>query len=134
LILALSQLLRAEQLEQFALDDLGLDAAVGQRLRAARARYLEEMPGLEHMRNALTHFDAWARGAGHGPQKRRVDCGDTSRDVARDFWGFGYDPGSEAINFGPYRVHVPTALQAALTFTAAIYAAAWAVDERSTPG
>jgi hypothetical protein len=134
LVLALSQLLRAEHLEQFALDDLGLDPAAGQNLRAARAQYLEEMPGLEHMRNALTHFDAWARGAGLGPQKRRVDGGDAPRDVARDFWGFGYDPGSETISFGPYRIHVPTALQAALAFTAAIHTAARAVDEQSALG
>lgn len=134
LILALSQLLRAEQLEQFALDDLALDVAVGHRLSAARARYLAEMPGLEHMRNALTHFDAWARGAGHGPQKRRVDGGDTSREVARDFWGFGYDVRCETISFGPYGVHVPTALNAAVALTAAaIYAAARAVDERLGP-
>jgi hypothetical protein len=133
LVLALSQLLRAERLEQFALEDLGLDPAVGQSLRAARERYLQNMPGLEHMRNALTHFDSWARGAGHGPQKRRVNAGDAPREVAREFWGFGYNPSSETITFGPYHVHVPTALQAALDFTADIYNAARAVDEQTGP-
>ena len=131
LVLALAQLLRAEALEQAAPEGLGVDASVGHRLSAARARFLADLDGIEDMRNALTHYDEWSRGLGQGPQKRRRAAGDDPRDVARDYWGFRYDPAAEAITFGPYRINTSVALRAATDLSAAIYSPR---EPSTTPG
>jgi len=60
LVFALVQLLAAEALEQKALRELGIDATVGHALSQARDRYLQALPGIQEMRNALTHFEDWA--------------------------------------------------------------------------
>ncbi|MFB9831001.1 hypothetical protein [Actinoallomurus acaciae] len=131
LILALRQLLTAEQLEQAALRDLDVDPAVGQALTAARQRFDGSLPGLRHMRNALTHFDAWSRGQGYGPQKDRRDAGEPLRDIARVFSAFGYDPGADTVTLGPYTIHVRVALEAAYDLCEAVCAAAHEVDKKT---
>lgn len=130
LVLALPQLLKAEGLEHFALKELGMDPSVGQALIKAKARYLAELPGIEHMRNSLIHFDEWARGAGLGPQKLDIKAGRAPRDVARDYWAFGYDRSAGAISCGPYRIEVDVAVRAAVELASSIYTAAKAVDDR----
>ena len=133
LIYALVQLLNAEALEQEALRDLGTDATVGHILTKARDQYLHALPGIQEMRNALTHFDEWALGRGRGPQKAHVDAGSDHRDVAAYFWGFGYNQGDRLIRMGPFTIDPATAVRAARDLTWAIDVAAQAVDRSAPP-
>jgi hypothetical protein len=129
-VLALRQILAAGKLEQLALEELGIDPRVGAELAKARQQFEEALPGVKHMRDALTHFDEWSRGKGYGPQSRQVKAGVALRDVARDFWGFGYDPTAEIVSMGPYKIEVTAAAKAARELSWAIYMAARAVDEK----
>jgi hypothetical protein len=113
LVMTLRQLLTAEQLEQVALKELGIDAAVRDALAEAREKIEDALPGIKHMRDALMHFDEWSRGKGLGPQKARVKAGEALRDVARDYWRFGYDPIAATVSLGPYTIDVDMAERAA---------------------
>jgi hypothetical protein len=128
LIFALVQLLAAERLEQKALRDLGIDSIVGENLSRARDRYLEALPDIQEMRNALTHFDEWAIGRGFGRQRAGVAAGLEPRDVAGHFWGFGYNPTERVVRLGPLKIEVAKAVPAARTLDRAIYAASGEVD------
>jgi hypothetical protein len=132
LVFALRQLLTAEQLEQTALTALGIDPIVGQELAKARAKFEAALPGVKDMRDGLMHFEDWSRGMGRGPQKQRRDAGDALRDVARFFWGFGYDPSADTISMGPYTIDVGIADRAAKELSLAIYMAAREVDKKDT--
>lgn len=132
LVLALTQLLVAERLEQTALAELGVDTRVAQRLAEARSRFEAALPGLQSTRNALTHFDEWARGSGHGPQRSDVSAGASRRQAARTYWGFGYDPSTRSVGIEPYRFGVETAVRAAHDLAHAIYDAAHEVDRHGT--
>lgn len=132
LCISLRQLLMAEKLEQIALKDLGIDPAAGLALAQARERFEAALPGIKHMRDGLTHFEDWSRGEGFGPQRERVKAGDAPRDVARDFWGFAYDPQADTVTMGPYRINVSAVEQAAGELSLAIYLAAHEVDARNT--
>ncbi|HEX4701975.1 MAG TPA: hypothetical protein VH352_07595, partial [Pseudonocardiaceae bacterium] len=132
LVMTLRQLLTAEQLEQAALEALSIDPAVGTALAAARKRFEDELPGIKHMRDALMHFDEWAQGTGLGPQKEARDAGIALRDIARDYWHFGYDPNAGSVSFGPYTIEIEVAERAATELCRAIYAAAHEVDKKNT--
>lgn len=128
LVFALAQLLSAEELEQRALLGLGISENVGHALSRARERYLESLPGIQAMRNALAHVEDWSIGRGHGPQRDAVTAGAAPRDVAAHYWGFGYHPDDRVIRHGPHAFEVDKASQAALDLSRAIYTAARAVD------
>ncbi len=133
LIFALRQLLAAEHLQQMALAALGIDPAVGHALTEARARFEQALPDITHMRDGLVHFDEWSRGTGKfGPQRKARDAGLALPDVAREYWGFGYDPGAGTVSLGPFRIHIDAADHAARDLCHAIYLAARAVDEKDT--
>ncbi|MDH6111292.1 hypothetical protein P3T36_003316 [Kitasatospora sp. MAP12-15] len=133
LVVALRQLLAAVKLEQIALADLSMDPAVGEALAQAQQRFEAALPDIKHVRDGLTHFEDWARGEGKfGPQAAARKAGNAPRDVARDFWSFGYDPAADAVTMGPFTIPVSAALPAASELCAAIYSAARAVDQRST--
>jgi hypothetical protein len=133
LIFALSQLLSAERLEQRALTALGMDSAVKGALAEARREFESALPGIKHMRDGLTHFDEWSRGEGRfGPQRERRDSGAAMRDVAREYWRFGYDPDQATITFGPYTINVDIADRVAAELSWAIYLAAHEVDRQNT--
>ncbi len=132
LCIALRQLLTAETLEQAALADLGMDPEVGQALKQARKRFELSLPDITQIRNGLIHFENWSRGLGHGPQSQRVKAGNEPRDVARAFWGFGYDITTDTVSMGPYRINVTAAEEAAAELAHAIYMAARAVDMKNT--
>lgn len=131
LVFALAQLLNAEQLEQVALSELDVVPSIGRSLARARTEFLDALQGIREVRNALTHFDEWARGSGLGEQKRAVDAGESPRDAARRFWGFGYDRASQSVLHGPYRIEVKVAIRAATDLSQAIYEAARQVDLHS---
>jgi hypothetical protein len=109
LVFALRQLLNAERLEQVALEALGIDPAVGDALARARLHFEDALPGIKQVRDALMHFDEWSQGEGRGPQKDRVKAGEALRDVAREYWGFAYDPAAGTICLGPYTIRADTA-------------------------
>lgn len=132
LVMTLRQLLTAEQLEQAALKELDVDAAVRDALVQARSSFEDSLPGIKDMRDALMHFDEWLRGTGWGPQRKRVKAGEAFRDVARDYSGFGYDANQGIVSFGPYTIHVDTAEKAAVELCQAIYTAAHEVDKKNT--
>lgn len=132
LVMTLRQLLTAEQLEQAALEVLGIDPAVGASLAAARKRFEDDLPGIKDMRDALMHFDEWARGTGFGPQAKRRKAGDALRNIARDYWRFGYDPNTGTVSFGPYTIDIDVAERAANELCRSIYAAAHEVDKKNT--
>jgi hypothetical protein len=131
LVMTLRQLLTAEQLEQVAVKELGIDATVRDALAKAREKFEAALPGIKHMRDALMHFDEWSRGKGLGPQKARVKAGEALRDVARDYWRFGYDPMAATVSFGPYSLDIDVADKAAHELCQAIYMAAHEVDKRN---
>lgn len=132
LVLALRQVLRAERLEQAALEDLNIDRAVRDALARAAKRFTDDLPGIEVMRDGLTHFDEWSRGMGRGPQEKRRRMGHVPRDVARDFWRFGYDPEAGTVSFGSYSIDVNVAERAVRELSLAVYQAAREVDKKST--
>ena len=132
LVMTLRQLLTAEQLEQVALTELGIDPAVGTALADARKQFEDALPGIKHMRDALMHFDEWSRGKGLGPQAKRRKAGDALRDIARDYWRFGFDPNAGTVSFGPYTIDIGVAERAAADLCKAIYAAAHEVDVKNT--
>ena len=134
LVFALVQLLAAEHLEQKALLDLSIDAVVGDVLSQARDRYLQALPGIQEMRNALTHFDDWAMGRGRGPQRAGVTEGSEVRDVAGHYWGFSYHHDERVVRLGPFKIEVAKAAPAALDLAQAIYAAACEVDRQRNVG
>ncbi|MEV6379060.1 hypothetical protein AB0M31_06515 [Streptomyces sp. NPDC051773] len=131
LVVALRQLLAAVKLERIALTDLGMDSAVITALDDAEQVFLDALPNIKHVRDGLTHFEDWARGEGGGPQKDARKTADP-RDVARDFWSFGYDPVTDTVTMGPFTISVSAAVPAANALFDAIYAATRAVDQRST--
>jgi hypothetical protein len=131
LVFALRQLLAAERLEQFALQELAIDPAVGEGLASARQRFEDALPGIKYMRDALMHFDEWSRGEGRGPQRDRVRAGEALRDVAREYWGFAYDSAIDTISLGPYSIDVGAADSAAKELSRAIYMAAREVDKKN---
>lgn len=102
LIMTLRQLLTAEELEQASLEELDVDSMVNMALAQARRSFEEALPGIKDMRDALMHFDKWSRGKGRGPQAARRNAGQAVREVARDYWRFGYDPAAGTVSFGPY--------------------------------
>lgn len=132
LVVMLRQLLTAEQLEQAALEALGIDQAVGAALAAARKRFEDALPGIKDMRDALMHFDEWAQGTGFGPQARQRNAGTALRDIARDYWRFGYDSATGVVSFGPYTIAIDTAERAAAELCQAIWIAAHEVDKTNT--
>lgn len=132
LVFALRQLLSAEELEQFALRELGIDQAIRASLSQARQRFEEVLPGIKDMRDGLMHFEEWARGMGRGPQKKQRNDGALPRDVARHFWGFGFDPKDGVVSFGPYRIAIDAAERATRELALAIWLAAREVDKRNT--
>jgi hypothetical protein len=132
LVVMLRQLLTAEQLEQAALKALGIDQAVSAALTAARKQFEDALPGIKDMRDALMHFDEWAQGAGFGPQAERRNAGEALRDIARDYWRFGYDPITGVVSFGPYTIAIDAAERAASELCHAIWIAAHEVDKTNT--
>jgi hypothetical protein len=85
------------------------------------------------MRDGLMHFEDWSRGMGrYGPQAERRDAGDLPRDIAREFWGFGFNPSTGIVSFGPYAIEIEAALKAAQELALRIYLAAREVDKRNT--
>lgn len=132
LVVMLRQLLTAEQLEQAALEALGIDQAVSVTLAAARKQFEDALPGIKDMRDALMHFDEWSQGTGFGPQAQRRNAGDALRDIARDYWRFGYDPATGTVSFGPYTIAIDAAERAAGELCHAIWIAAHEVDKKNT--
>ena len=130
LVFALRQLISAEELEQFALKELGIDPTVRHKLTQARRRFEQALPGIKDMRDGLTHFEEWSRGMGQGPQRKRRDAGDLPRDIARDFSRFGFDPDAGTVSSGPYVFSIDVAERAAQEFAQAIYMASREVDKR----
>lgn len=129
LVFALRQILNAQRLVAVAMKARGVDKAACQALEGARQDFVDALPGVKDMRDALMHFDEWSRGQGRGPQKDRRDAGAFLRDVAREYWGFGYDPKGGTVSLGPYSISVDVADQAARDMAWAIYQAARAVDQ-----
>jgi hypothetical protein len=131
LVFALRQILNAERLVASALDSRGVNTAARDALAQARQSFEDALPGINDMRDALMHFDEWSRGQGRGPQKDRRQVGEALRDVARDYWGFVYDPNAGTVALGPYTIQVDIADQAAEELSWAIYQAAREVDRKN---
>ena len=130
LVLALRQVMTAEELEQKALRALGMNKATRTALAAARAKFEADLPGIKDMRDGLVHFEEWSLGRGNGPQKARRAEGQIDRDVARQYWGFGYDAANGTVTSGPYTIEIGKADVAAEELTWAIWMAARDVDAR----
>jgi hypothetical protein len=130
LVFALRQLLSAARLVDVAMEARGIDATARDALAQARQRFEDALPGVKDMRDALMHFEDWSRGKGRfGPQRDRRNAGEALRDVAREFWGFGYDPNAGTVSLGPYTINADTADQAAKELSWAIYQASREVDQ-----
>jgi hypothetical protein len=131
LVFALRQILNAERLVTVAIEARDVDKAIRDDLAQACQRFEDALPGIKDMRDALMHFDEWSRGEGRGPQKNRRQAGEALRDVAREYWGFAYDPNVGTVSLGPYTIQVDMADQAAKELTSAIYQAARGVDQKN---
>jgi hypothetical protein len=132
LIFALRQLLAAEALERIALEDIAINPGVLDALAKARQQFVDDLPGIKEMRDGIMHFESWSRGLGmYGPQAEGRRKGELPRNLARDYWRFGYDPGAATISFGPYIIHIDVAERAAYELCDAICLAAREVDRRT---
>jgi hypothetical protein len=130
LVFALRQLLGAARLVDVAMEARGIDATARDALAQARQRFEGALPGVKDMRDALMHFEDWSRGEGRfGPQRDRRNAGEALRDVAREFWGFGYGPDAGTVSLGPFTINVDTSDQAAKELCQAIYQASREVDQ-----
>lgn len=130
LVFALRQLLSAAELADVAMEASSIDAAARSALAQARQSFKDALPGIKDMRDALMHFEDWSRGEGRsGSQRDRRNAGEALRDIARDYWGFGYDPNAGTVSLGPYTIDVDTAAQAARELSWAIYLASRVVDQ-----
>ncbi|WP_256726548.1 hypothetical protein [Streptomyces acidiscabies] len=132
LVVALRQLIAAVKLERIALKDLGMPQAVITALDKAEQDFLDSLPDIKHVRDGLTHFEDWARGQGGGPQSDARKKNAVLRDVARDFWSFGYNPAADTVTMGPFAFSVSAAVPATEALCTAIYAATREVDQRTT--
>jgi hypothetical protein len=130
-LLALRQLLYAADLEARVIKVLAPSART--KLRAARASFKSAVPGLTDARNVLVHFDEYARGAGDLQRKLTREGADVT-EVARDYWPFGYDPGTGMIQLGPFQIQVENARLAARQLCHAIWMAAREVDAQGVDG
>jgi hypothetical protein len=128
LVVALWQLLKAQELRHAALRAADADQDVCAELSRARQRFEKTLPGIKNIRDALTHFDEWARGASGGPQKKDVRARNELRDVARTYWSFAYTPSEDTISLIPFVIQLAAAVRAARTLVYAIYQAGRAVD------
>jgi hypothetical protein len=128
-VFALRQILNAERLVAVAMETRRVDTAAHDALAHARQQFEGALPGIKDTRDALMHFDEWSRGKGRGPQKNRREAGGAVRDVAREDWGFGYDPNAGTVSLGSYTIQVDAADQAAKDLSWAIYRAAYEVDQ-----
>lgn len=129
LVFALRQLLNAERLVAVAMEARGVDSAAVDALAHARQRFEDELPDIKNMRDALMHFDEWSRGRGRGPQEKRRNAREDLRDIAREYWGFCYDPNAGTVSLGPYTIQVDSADRAANDLSWAIFEAARVVDQ-----
>jgi hypothetical protein len=130
LIFALRQLLSAARLADLAMEARGVDAAARDALAQARREFEDALPGIKDMRDALMHFEDWSRGEGKfGPQRDRRNAGEALRDIAREYWGFGYDPNAGTVSLGPYTIDVDIVAQAAKKLSWAVYMASHTVDQ-----
>lgn len=128
LVWSLHQLTVAAKLELAALKDLHVGAEISEPLRTAQDEFYAGLKGIKEIRDAQAHFDQWSRGEGYGSQKGRTKAGEMPRDVARDYWPFGYDPKTCIVTAGPYTIRLQEAEQRAQDLCDAIWAAAQKVD------
>jgi len=106
LVIALRQLLTAEQSQQKALKASRTEKVVRTELTKARKKFVADLPGIKDMRDGLVHFEDWSRGRGGGPQQERRAAGEPERDIAKAYSGFGYDPGEGTISNGPFSIDI----------------------------
>lgn len=132
LVVALHQMLVAENLQQKAIRALDVGSAVYAELGRARQRFETAAPNIKNMRDALIHFDEWSRGTGGGPQRKDIQRDGAAREVAAKYWGFSYDPEADTVTLGRWEIHVATAVRAASELATEIYRAARAVDLQAT--
>jgi hypothetical protein len=133
LVIALAQLPRALRLEEGALRAEGVGRETRKELAQAGRSFERALPDLGSMRDALIHFDEWAVGRGGGLQGSARAAGKKQREVAASYWSFGYRPDDGAIRFGPFSLHVASAVNGARALHEAICKAAVEVDRvRST--
>ncbi|MFD6454306.1 hypothetical protein ACFWF3_26335 [Nocardia sp. NPDC060220] len=130
LVIALIQLTIAAKLMQEAAKAVG-GGQVEERMGAAQQQFRDALPGIEHMRNGLTHFDNWALGKGRGPQQVRRNNGEATADIARDFWYFGFDCEAGSVSLGPYDFGIDMAERAAREMYHLICDAGQALDEEN---
>lgn len=128
-IIALAQLLLAARMEKKSILelDLGLDDAMRE-LTEAIDRFQEQLPDVVNARNQLMHFDEYATGIGVR-QRPLIAGGIEKTEVARQFWGGGYDPDTGIFREGLYEIHIEKAAGEARRLNSAIGAAARAVDQ-----
>ena len=132
LVIALRQILTAEHLQQEALVFFEVSGAVGMTLTKAREKFEAALPGIKDMRDGLVHFEDWSRGQGGGPQKARRKAGESERDIAMVYSGFGYNPGDGTISNGPFSIDIDTAERESADLASAIYLAGCAIDASRT--
>jgi hypothetical protein len=125
-LLALRELLYAVDMELKEVERLAPDAHGV--LAAARARFEAAVPDLVDARNAIVHFEAYAKGAGRQQKHLQVEGDADPQGLARDFWPFGYDPQAGQIEVGPYQVDVRRSCEEARQLVSAVAAAAREID------
>jgi hypothetical protein len=126
-LLALREVLYAVDLEQAEVKCLAPDARGP--LKAARARFETSVPGVTAARDMIVHFDQYARGTGV-EQRKLTSKGADQEAVARDFWNLSYDRHTDAIQAGPYRISVESAVKEARLLCHAMGRATQAIDAR----
>ncbi|WP_067885311.1 hypothetical protein [Nocardia vaccinii] len=132
LVLALMALTNAAMLMRQA-SKRAANTRVSAGMTKARKRFCKALPGIEDIRNGLTHYDYWALGMGGGPQGVRREKGHDPSDIARDFWYFGFDRRAGTVTFGPYSFGIDEAERAARDLYRKICQAGQALDAQTSP-
>lgn len=111
-VLALAQLSTAVKLEHEAMALVGLERLAPE-LAEAESRFIGAAPSLRNMRDALTHFDEWSRGASTRRAQAQMRKASTPRDVAAHTASFGYHSARGTVELGPYVLEIHAALAGA---------------------
>lgn len=123
-------LLRIERFAKMAQDACrGVVPEAAHALGQAIEAFTTAVPGARHARDILEHYDAYS--VGKGQKQTLAASGNASRELARQFSRFGYDPSTDQIQTGPYQINVTDAATQARQLTAVVHTAVQAYDASS---
>jgi hypothetical protein len=130
----LRALRRCAEMQRRELERLAIDETHRARLDREIETFDEAVPAAIPARDILEHFDDYARGVGKLQRDAIRELGLDLHEAAAMFWGGGYQPATEELTEGPFKLVIPIALKAAERLYGAICDAGRAVDAAAPQG